>query len=106
MIYKFKSKADGDLIMTKPVGDRILQAIGKTPAAQGIIEPSALPAAIAAIEAAVAAEEDNHQHGGQTPDDGDDTAHARGIGFRQHAWPMLQMMKRAQAEDANIVWGV
>lgn len=106
MIYKFKSKADGDLIMTKPVGDQVLQAIGKSPAAQGIIEASALPAAIAAIEAAVAAEEDVHKHGGKTADDGDDTSHARGVGFKQHAWPMLQMMKRSLAENADIVWGV
>lgn len=106
MIYKFKSKADGDLIMTQPVGDQVLQAIGKSPAPQGIIEASALPAAIAAIEAAVAAEEEVQKHGGKTADDNDETPHARGIGFKQHAWPMLQMMKRAQAENADIVWGV
>ena len=38
MIYKFKSKATGDLIMTQPVGDRVLSLIGKPATPQGIIE--------------------------------------------------------------------
>ena len=29
MIYKFKSKATGDLIMTQPVAERVLSLIGK-----------------------------------------------------------------------------
>ena len=42
-MYRFKSKADGDLIMMAPVGDQILRIIGREPAPQGIIEVAALP---------------------------------------------------------------
>ncbi len=28
-----------------------------------------------------------------------------GISLRQRAWPMVEMMKRSQAERADIVWG-
>ena len=48
-MYRFKSKADGDLIMLAPVGDQLLRIMGREPAAQGIIEVAALPQAIAAI---------------------------------------------------------
>ena len=43
MIYKFKSQATGDLIMTQPVGDRVLSLIGKSPSPQGIIEVDQMP---------------------------------------------------------------
>ena len=45
MIYKFKSKAAGDLIMMGPSGDQVLRIIGKQPAPKGIIEPAAMAAA-------------------------------------------------------------
>ena len=41
---RFKSKADGDLIMMGPAGDQVLRIIGREPAPQGIIEVAALPA--------------------------------------------------------------
>ena len=57
MIYKFKSKAAGDVIMTGPAGDDVLRLMGKAAAAQGIIEAGSMTAAIAALEQAVAADE-------------------------------------------------
>ena len=57
MIYKFKSKATGDIIMMGPTGDALLRAIGREPQPQGIIEPAAMPAAMLAIEQAVVADE-------------------------------------------------
>ena len=50
MLYKFKSKAGSDVIMMGANGDEVLRVIGKSPSATGIIEPAAMPAAIAAIE--------------------------------------------------------
>jgi len=52
MHYVFRSRSDADLIMMGPIGDRLLHIVGKEPAPQGIIEAAAMPAAIAAIEAA------------------------------------------------------
>jgi len=52
MLYKFKSKAAGDLVLLEPQGKQFLQLIGKTVQAKGIIEPSDMPAAIAALQAA------------------------------------------------------
>ena len=39
MLYKFKSKAAGDLIMLEPNGRRVLQIIGKEPGPKGIVLP-------------------------------------------------------------------
>lgn len=107
MIYKFKSKATGDLVMTGPVGDRLLGLIGKEAASQGIIETTAMPAAIRALEAAISREESlphrvETDAGIEVPDPGA----ASNVTLRQHAWPMIEMLKRAHAEGEAIVWGV
>ena len=105
MIYKFKSKATGDLIMTQPVGERVLGLIGKPVTPQGIIEVDQMPAAMSALEAAVAAERPQPADG-----DADDAVANKGfapdnVSLRQRVWPMVEMMKLALAEKQPIVWG-
>jgi len=101
MIYKFRSKATGDLIMLGPQGDRLMRLLGREPQPQGIIEPAAMAGAIAALEAAIAAEDTQ-------PDD--DAATERGaeapISLRRRLWPMIDMLRRAAAADVPVVWGV
>ena len=98
MLYKFKSKAAGDVIMLGPNGDQLLRIVGKEPATQGIVEVADLGAAIAALEAAVAADEVALQ--------GPEAAPRERISLRQRAWPLVEMMKRAQRARQPIVWGV
>ncbi|RVT51438.1 DUF1840 family protein [Rubrivivax albus] len=103
MIYRFRSPAAGDVVMLGASGDELLRILGREPAAQGIIEPPAMPAAIAALQAAVAAAEapaDTEDH------EADGSERQRGVSLRQRVWPMMEMLKRAHAEDAPVVWGV
>jgi hypothetical protein len=104
-MYRFKSKADGDLIMMAPVGDQLLRIIGREPAPKGIIEVAALPQAIAALEQAIAAAE-LARVDSRKADDDDEAGGANAIGLQQRAWPLLEMMRRSLAERADIVWGV
>src|SRR3982751_836709 len=103
-MYRFKSKADGDLIMMDPVGDQILRILGREPASRGIIEVAALPDAIGALEEAIAAAE-LARRDAKGGDDDDDDRGANAVGLQQRAWPMLEMMRRSVAERADIVWG-
>ncbi|MGZ5131240.1 MAG: DUF1840 domain-containing protein [Caldimonas sp.] len=104
MHYVFKSKADADLIMMEPAAVQILGILGRDASRQGIIESAAIPAAMQAIEGAIAAEA-ARPDGGR---DEDEEGHLREprVGLAQRAWPLLQMMKRSLAEGADIVWGV
>ena len=104
-MYRFKSKADADLVMMAPVGDQLLRIVGKEPAPQGIIESAALPAAIAALEVAIAAAE-AARRAGPNDGDGDEAGGAVAVGLAQRAWPLLEMMRRSRAEQADIVCGV
>ncbi|HKX39641.1 MAG TPA: DUF1840 domain-containing protein [Burkholderiaceae bacterium] len=107
MLYKFKSKAAGDLIMMGPNGDEILRIIGKSPEPKGIIEVAAMPAAIAALEQALVADDRmREQAEREAQAEGRKLPPAEGVTLRQRAWPMIEMMKRASAEKADIVWGV
>lgn len=102
MTYRFHSKAAGDVLMLGPAGDAVLQAMGIAPARQGIIEPAAMPAALRAVEAAVA--RDEAAPASTVVQDGDEDGAA--VSLRQRAWPLVEMMKRAHAENEPIVWGV
>lgn len=98
MIYKFRCKATGDLIMLGPVGDRLLRLIGREPAPKGIFEVADLPAAIAALHEAVQRE--------PSATEDEDEGGSRKVTLRQRVWPMVEMMKQAQAAGEPIVWGV
>ena len=107
MLYKFKSKAAGDVIMTAPVGDAILRRIGREPAPQGIFEAADLPATIAALEAAIATDETARDAAeSQARQAGHAPGPREGVTLRQRAWPLIEMMRRAQAAGQEIVWGV
>jgi cyclopropane-fatty-acyl-phospholipid synthase len=97
MLYRFRSKADSDLFMNQAPAERILSIIGREPAAQGIIEPSAMAGAIARLQAAVADDERTRADAGGV---------ARGITLHQRAWPFIQLLKRSLAADEPVVWGV
>ena len=103
MIYKFKSKAAGDVIMTGPGGDLVLRMLSREPTPKGIFECADMPATMAALEHAVLADEAARQASASDdaqPPKGD------GVSLRQRAWPLLEMMKRAHAAGQVIVWGV
>ena len=60
-----------------------------------------MPAAMSALEAAVAAESPAPAGDGE-----DGRPKADRVSLRQRVWPMVEMMKRALAAKQPIVWGV
>lgn len=100
MLYKFKSKAAGDVIMLAENGDQIMRILGREPAPKGILEVADMPAAVSALEAAVAAD-DAAREQAERPAGGPQV-----VTLRQRAWPLVEMIRRSQAAKADIVWGV
>ena len=100
MIYKFKSKASGDVIMLGPNGDQVLRIIGREPAPKGIIEVGAMAAAIAALRAAV--------NDDATPAESTDeeTPTAADVALHQRVWPVIDMLERCLEAGEPVVWGV
>ncbi|HQR86792.1 MAG: hypothetical protein B7Y59_11005 [Burkholderiales bacterium 35-55-47] len=113
MLYKFKSKATGDLIMLEPQGKQILKIIGKDPGVKGIILAHEMLTAIDALNDAVAQEELAIQaRKDVSRGEGEDEAAApsaegpRTISLKQRVVPFIDMLRRAHAEDKEVVWGV
>ena len=111
MLYKFKSKATGDLIMLEPNGRRVLEIIGKdvsdSRAQQGIVLPEEMPAAQAALAAAIV-----HEEAARAQAVADALARHEAaprfeaVSLRQRAQPFLDMLRRSEKEKHPIVWGV
>lgn len=114
MLYKFKAKNAGDVIMLESNGRQVLEIIGKAPGPQGIILTSDIPPALDALHAAIAHDEHAEQvrqqqqqaerkaHG--TKDD--DVAKPPGVSLRHRALPFMQMLETCHLQGDDIVWGV
>lgn len=111
MLYKFKSKSTGDVIMLQANGKSVLDIIGKDtqPGSgdKGIILPEDMAAAIAALEAAISAEEATRQAAvAEALAQHEAAPHFEGITLRQRALPLIDMLRRSQKDGHDIVWGV
>ena len=98
MLYRFKSKNMGDVILLEANGRQILEIIGKNPGRQGIILPEQMPNAITALEAAVALE--------NSGDEDNEGMHAEGVGLHHRAKPFIDMLRWNHKAGQEIVWGV
>lgn len=99
MIYKFKSKASGDVIMLGPNGDQMLRILGREPAPKGIIDVEQMPAAIATLRAAA-------QDDATPPAQEEDETAGKGVSLHQRLWPVIELLERSLAAKEPVVWGV
>jgi len=116
MLFEFKSRATGSVIMTADVGKKVLPLIGKTPDPKGIITVDQMPGAIAALEVACKREMEltaaaRNKAKGTPPaqndaaaDQVDDDPHL--IGICQRVYPLIEMLKQSHKAGRDITWGV
>ena len=105
MLYIFKSKVTGNLIMLQPNAERLLQIIGKDTAPRGILLPQQIAAAIAALEAAMEQEEADLKAATQAAK-AEVVSRADVVSLRQRAVPFIDMLRRCQKAGKEVVWGV
>ena len=102
MLYKFKSKNAGDVIMLEANGRKMLEVIGKDAGPTGIILAAQMPAAIEALQAAIALEESTQQ----VLDAEGEPVKGDAPGLRQRAMPFIDMFKRNHSAGTDVTWGV
>ena len=101
MLYKFKSKTEGDLIMLNANGRKVLEIIGKPPGVQGIILVAEMSAAVNALQAAIALDAAARKAA---------TVEAKvhemdTVSLHQRAKPFMDMLRRCEKENADVIWG-
>jgi len=104
-MYRFKSKAAADVIYLPDAARQVLEALGREPAPQGIIEVTALPAAQQALLAAVDADEAAFAAlVAEAESQGEAPPRRQGITLKQRIWPLLDMLRLSEAERVDVVW--
>lgn len=113
MVYEFKSRVTGTVVMNKGPAEWILGVIGKQPGPQGIITVEQMPAAIAALRKAVEDEKREIRearresaHRDDEASDDDDDKPAAVVTHAQRAWPFIEMLVAAHKGGREITWGV
>ncbi|MGE0313696.1 MAG: DUF1840 domain-containing protein [Lautropia sp.] len=114
MLFEFKSRATGTVVMTEAVGKKVLALIGKSPDPQGIITVAQMPDAMRILQQA--ADRDNAlskaaRSAGPTAkpeatDTDDETDDDASIGIGQRVFPLIEMMGEAHKAGKDITWGV
>lgn len=106
----FRSKAAGEIFMFAETARRIFDIVGKADAPRGVITAEQVPAALAALQAAVDDERAQLKAAAaQARSDEqpvDEAAAARAITLGQRAFPLLEMLTAAQKKKVDITWGV
>lgn len=96
--------------MLEPNGRQILQLLGRDDPAsltQGIVLPQDMPAAIEALQAAIAQDEaDWEQRIAHAKAQGDPPPPPREVSLHQRATPFITMLQRCHLANKEIVWGV
>ena len=107
MLYKFRSRATAPVMLLGRSGERLLRAIGKSPASRGLISNEEMPLALELLDAAIE-EEDATSSSSSEPSesDGPDPRGAADerVSLRQRAWPLIEMIERCHASGDDIVW--
>jgi hypothetical protein len=107
MLYRFRSPATGDVIMLGPQGDALLRALGREPSAKGILAPADMPQALRALEVAIAADEAARAGTAEGQERTEDAPAPTGeLPLRRRFWPFIEMLRRSQAAEEPVTWGV
>ncbi|GAA4357062.1 DUF1840 domain-containing protein [Variovorax defluvii] len=106
MLYEFKSRAAPPFKMLETHARQLFDVIGKTPTRQGVITVDQMPAAIAALEAAIAREGQNaHNYDDYAVEGHDENAEKQHVGLHQRAVPLLHMLKASLSDGKDVTWG-
>lgn len=108
MLVTFKCHAAPDVTMLDNLAQYLLGIIGKRLGSRGVITHDELDVAITKLETAIATDKKNRseQEGHYHEDEEDHPHHELPIGLAQRAFPFLDMLRAAQKEQNDIVWGL
>jgi len=108
MLYRFKSRAAGDLVMLEASGRRVLEILGKDPTAPGVLTREQIPAAIQALQAAVLADEAERERLAREAQAQDQPVPelAEHVTLRMRSAPFIEMLQHSLREGSDVVWGV
>ncbi len=109
MLVTFKSKAAAEVLMYETHAKPILDLLGKS-VERGVITAEETADAVRRIEAEISerkqAQAAQHEAAGRHDEPEDDTVRRDYVSFGTRAYPLLEMLRAANREQAFVMWGV
>lgn len=102
MLIKFKSEQSGDFVMMSDVALPLLKLMGTGAKSEGAVSKDALRDALSRLEDALQ-QQQNAQATTEEDDDGDEEQEPV-IALHTRAAPLLEMLRKAAAEDGYVMW--
>jgi hypothetical protein len=106
MLITFHSKSAAEVLMLSTHAGPLLHAAGKIFAGEipqrGVFTPEQLQTAIDGLNRAIAQAPNVHEE--QDEDAPPVHAMAQPVGLAQRAYPLLDMLRKAQADNNNVTW--
>ncbi len=114
MLYSFRSKAGGEVLMLDHHARPLLEAAGKTADTardpRGVFTTEQLGGAIQALQAHIA--QQAQQESNQDKNDRKDKPHeddeeknaSQPVSASQRAYPLLDLLRKAEAAGADVMW--
>lgn len=107
MLYRFKSKATGDVVMLEANGKQLLEILGKDPGGPGIVLCAQMPAALEALQAAVQQDEaEQARRRAEAEAAGEPLPESDRVSLRTRVAPFIDMLRHCMREECDVVWGV
>lgn len=104
MLIIFSSQATAQVMMLDDLATRLLAILGRQLETRGIITVEQLPAAIKALENAIAQDDQpSAEKNNAEPEETSSNEHLR---LAQRAFPLLNMLRRAEEKNKPVVWGI
>ncbi|AKJ69299.1 hypothetical protein PATSB16_35740 [Pandoraea thiooxydans] len=106
MLITFKSTAAPALIMQTDLARFLLGLIDKKLGERGVISHTEMDVAIAKLEAAMAQDKQHIEAMKAEHTDPEERDEEELLGLSQRAYPLLDMLREARKENADVMWGV
>lgn len=99
MLIKFKSEQSGDFVMMSDVALPLLKLMGASGNTEGAVSDKALHSALRQLETGLQQQEKN-----QVEPEDDDEEQEPALALSTRAAPLLEMLRKAAAEDGYVMW--
>jgi Domain of unknown function (DUF1840) len=108
MLYKFQCKKSADVLMLEDLTSRIFEILNRPLEARGAFLVEQLPVAIQRLEAAIAEDEKLRKEMLEEKSDNKESSPPKVKHDRlgQRAFPFIQLLKAALANQEMVIWGV
>ncbi len=104
MLIPFRSKAAGEFYMMDNHVQVLFSMMDKPFTAQGIIQADEISMRLAQLQIALT-QALTHEQNEDSPNDTTVESSFRTVGLKQRAWPLIDMLSKAEKKKVDVIWG-